>query len=252
MRACTACLIEMACDESDEVDAPLYRGHVEFLTADEWAREMDDLLDDLTATDGPNQGRVSLSVNEDAPSYGSWCKLWAVYGEAFTHSRERTDEFGPGNRRIYKDPKLDELKAKLRRTRHITSALGSSHEVSADAPLPFKRSLERYMDSTDEVVGGCYWPIVKRVRMFSRRWSVLSTGAVLVDAPGVHDDNSARDAVVKAHLKNADAVWIVSNIVRAVNDKTAKDMLGEQCARSPSNRRPSLLPQPGVRQPTPP
>ena len=40
-----------------------------------------------------------------------------------------------------------------------------------------------------------------------------------------------RDAVVKAHLKNADAVWIVSNIVRAVNDKTAKDMLGEQFKR---------------------
>ena len=62
-------------------------------------------------------------------------------------------------------------------------------------------------------------------------WRVLSTGAVLVDAPGVHDDNSARDAVVKAHLKDADAVWIVSNIVRAVNDKTAKDMLGEQFKR---------------------
>lgn len=51
---------------------------------------------------------------------------------------------------------------------------------------------------------------------------------MLVDAPGVHDDNSARDGVVKAKLKDADAVWIVSNIVRAVNDKTAKDLLGEQ------------------------
>ena len=60
---------------------------------------------------------------------------------------------------------------------------------------------------------------------------MLKTGAVLVDAPGVHDDNSARDGVVKAKLKHADAVWIVSNIVRAVNDKTAKDLLGEQFRR---------------------
>lgn len=78
---------------------------------------------------------------------------------------------------------------------------------------------------------GNYWPIVKQVRVWSRNWSVLSTGGVLVDAPGVHDDNSARDAVVKRKLKDADAVWIVSNIVRAVNDKTARDMLGEHFRR---------------------
>jgi hypothetical protein len=70
-----------------------------------------------------------------------------------------------------------------------------------------------------------------QVRAWSRNWSVLSTGGVLIDAPGVHDDNSARDAVVKRKLKDADAVWIVSNIVRAVNDKTAKDMLGEHFRR---------------------
>mmetsp|Transcript_23449 Transcript_23449/g.59853 ORF Transcript_23449/g.59853 Transcript_23449/m.59853 type:complete len:1022 (+) Transcript_23449:36-3101(+) len=231
MRACTACLIEMAFDEREGSDEPRYRGEVEFLTVAEWHKELDDLLDDLTANDGPNAGRVSLSVNEDAPSYGSWCKLWAVYGESFTHSHERTEEFGPGNRRIYKLPTLASLKAKLHATRNITSALSTTRTVSADMPLAFKRALERFMDSTNEVVGGCHWPIVKRVRMYSRHWAALKTGAVLVDAPGVHDDNSARDAVVKTHLKNADAVWIVSNIVRAVNDKTAKDMLGEQFRR---------------------
>lgn len=52
-------------------------------------------------------------------------------------------------------------------------------------------------------------------------------GSVLVDAPGVRDDNSARDAVVKAYLRDGNSIWIVANIKRAVNDKTAKDMLGE-------------------------
>ena len=74
------------------------------------------------------------------------------------------------------------------------------------------------------------------MRLYSRRWEALQTGAVLVDAPGVHDDNSARDSVVKAKLKHADAIWIVSNIVRAVNDKTAKDLLGAQFRRSPRRR----------------
>lgn len=72
--------------------------------------------------------------------------------------------------------------------------------------------------------------LTAQVRLYSRRWAVLKSGAVLVDAPGVHDDNSARDVVVKKKLKDADAVWIVSNIVRAVNDKTAKDLLGEQAS----------------------
>ena len=39
---------------------------------------------------------------------------------------------------------------------------------------------------------------------------------------GVRDDNGARDAVVKRFLKDADSIWIVSHIGRAVNDKTAK------------------------------
>ena len=39
------------------------------------------------------------------------------------------------------------------------------------------------------------------------------------------DDNSARDAVVKKILQQANSVWLVSNIRRAVNDKTTKDML---------------------------
>ena len=81
----------MAYDERDDGanDAPAYRGDVEFLSVAEWHKQLDDLLDDLTANDGPNAGRVSLTVSEDAPSYGSWCKLFAVYGEAFTHSRDR-------------------------------------------------------------------------------------------------------------------------------------------------------------------
>ena len=38
----------------------------------------------------------------------------------------------------------------------------------------------------------------------------------------MRDDNRARDGVVKQYLKEADAIWIVSHINRATNDKTAK------------------------------
>ena len=71
-----------------------------------------------------------------------------------------------------------------------------------------------------------------QVRVYSRRWEALKTGAVLVDAPGTHDSDSARGAVVKLALKEADSVWIVSNINRAVNDRSAKDLLGESFKRT--------------------
>jgi hypothetical protein len=45
------------------------------------------------------------------------------------------------------------------------------------------------------LVAAQYWPIVKRVRIRSRKWRALSSGTILVDAPGVRDDNSARDQV---------------------------------------------------------
>jgi len=55
--------------------------------------------------------------------------------------------------------------------------------------------------------------------------NLLRTGGKLVDAPGVRDDNEARDKVVKEYLREADGIWIVASINRAVNDKTAKNML---------------------------
>lgn len=231
MRACTACLIELRHEDSDPVRAPSYRAEIEFLTKDEWAKELDDLLDDLTPNDGVNQGRVNLSVSEDSPAYSSWCKIYAVYGDEFTHSRVRTDRRGPGDRVIYDNPTLESLKAKLSRGTHITQCLSTIGSESANDAKSFRRKCERYMDSAKDVSGGSYWPLVKQVRLYSRKWDTLKTGGVLVDAPGVHDDNSARDGVVKKKLKEADAVWIVSNIVRAVNDKTAKSLLGENFRR---------------------
>ena len=224
MRACTACLIEMRHEDSDPVRAPPYRAEIEFMTQQEWHKELDDLLDDLTPSDGSNQGRVNLSVSEESMAFGSWCKVFAVYGEDFTHSRVRTERRGPGDRVIYDNPTLESLKAKLRSCRTITHALSTTKDESATDAKTFRRKCERYMDSLRDVSGGSFWPLVKQVRLYSRQWTTLKTGAVLVDAPGVHDDNSARDAVVKKKLKDADAVWIVSNIVRAVNDKTAKDV----------------------------
>lgn len=51
---------------------------------------------------------------------------------------------------------------------------------------------------------------------------VLSTGAVLVDLPGVRDANAARGAIAEKYMKSCNAVWIVADITRAVDNRTAK------------------------------
>lgn len=59
----------------------------------------------------------------------------------------------------------------------------------------------------------------------------LSTGAVIVDLPGVHDSNAARAAVAENYMKQCTGLWIVAPINRAVDDKAAKSLLGESFKR---------------------
>ena len=225
MRACTAVIIELSFNENE--GGPNYEGSVEFVSPQEWEMEMEDLLSDLTT----QEGRAILHVSDpDAHNYDSWCKLYAVYGESFTHSSIDTGETDASGRKVYKAMMVDELKKKLKGVRTVTHKLGTEERVAANEARDFRRKLERYMDSANEVSAGQFWPIVKRCRARGR-WDVLQSGAVFVDAPGVNDDNSSRDKVVKKYLKNADAIWIVSNINRAVNDKTAKDMLDHNFRR---------------------
>ncbi len=60
---------------------------------------------------------------------------------------------------------------------------------------------------------------------------MLSTGAVLVDLPGVRDANAARAKVAEKYLQNCNQIAIVAPIKRAVDDGTAKELLGEQFKR---------------------
>lgn len=116
--------------------------------------------------------------------------------------------------------------------RTITNALGTTRKFSEKDPKRFRRAVEKFVDSANEVTEESYWPLVRRVRLYGRKWTLLKSGAVLVDAPGVNDDNSARDGLVKTYLKEANSIWVVTPIKRAVNDKTAKTMLSESFRRT--------------------
>jgi hypothetical protein len=74
------------------------------------------------------------------------------------------------------------------------------------------------------------WPLTRKVVLHGP-WPVLSTGACLVDLPGVRDANAARAKVSEHYLQNCSQILVVAPIKRAVDDGTAKELLGEQFKR---------------------
>ena len=97
-------------------------------------------------------------------NHASFCKLYSVYGEAYTHEStyEIRDPTTGNKRRVAMT--IAELRAKLRRTRCATRFLGTTQTVEADDPRGFRRSLERFMDSSNVVADGACWPLVHRRR----------------------------------------------------------------------------------------
>jgi hypothetical protein len=166
----------------------------------------------------------------------SWCKLFSVYGKAFTHSAEWDGTTDASGRRAYRNPTRASLRAKLLATEGVTSYLGRTVRVRAAEPRAFRKMVDEYTDSADAVEEGALWPLVKQVRLYSARWRALRAGTVLIDAPGLNDDNAARDCIVKAALRDADSVWICSNAGRAVNDRTAHNLLNDSFRRCEAAR----------------
>ena len=72
MRACTAALVELSfLPPSEQHGDEPYAGEVEFISEEEWEKELDYLFADLVQQDG----RAILHVPEDSNNYGSWCKV---------------------------------------------------------------------------------------------------------------------------------------------------------------------------------
>ena len=175
---------------------------VEFLSREEWRAEVELLCSMLKRG---ADGRL-LEPDVDSPAAEAWWKIRTAYGRVDTPQA------------LQADTSLDGFLGTVRRFQG-----GTADELHAQI-APFVDSTAGGGCGATGATGGQLWPLVRRVRC-AGPWALLACGACLVDAPGVQDDNSARDKVVKAYLRNADGVWLVSNIRRAVNDKTAKDHL---------------------------
>ncbi|KAL8716632.1 MAG: hypothetical protein Q9225_006051, partial [Loekoesia sp. 1 TL-2023] len=215
MRACTAVVTEISYNYEDQP----YCAEIEFITAEDWAKELKVLFQDLLDGDG-NVSREC--TNEDSDAGVAYAKIKAVY------PHKTKEDISNSN--------VDEL---LREVSHI---LGTSRNIKETDSLMFYKKLQTFVDSKEKSTGKKdkdgkkqkkereFWPLIRVVRLYVKS-SALATGACIVDLPGVHDANAARAAVAEGYMKQCTGLWIVAPINRAVDDKAAKSLLGESFKR---------------------
>ncbi|KAL1861640.1 hypothetical protein Daus18300_008756 [Diaporthe australafricana] len=210
MRACTASATEISYNHSNDPEK-LYRAEIEFITAQDWYKELKTLLGDIV--DG--SGNLCRDTSDPDSEAGlAYSRIKAVYPTKTKDQIARSDPFT-----LTQEPMVYQL-------------LGTIKQVNATNSPDLYKTLQHYVDSTEKNTKAQmeYWPLVKVVRIYCKS-PALSTGVVIVDLPGVQDSNSARAAVADNYMKACSSLWITAAIQRAVDDKTAKNLLGDSFKR---------------------
>ncbi|KUJ22436.1 uncharacterized protein LY89DRAFT_714238 [Mollisia scopiformis] len=225
MRACTACVTEMSWNTSDEENSR-YRADIEFIKADDWKKDLELSLHELL----DSNGQVSRDcTNAETEAGVAYAKIKAVY------PNKSKDELAKCTiEQLMREPTVKDV-------------LGTTKKIARGDPSLFYKSLQHFVDSKEKVTSESkdsdkkdkkekvkktmeFWPLIKVVRIYTKA-DCLSTGAVIVDLPGVHDSNAARAAVAAGYMKQCTGLFIVAPINRAVDDKAAKSLLGESFKR---------------------
>jgi hypothetical protein len=181
LRACTTVITEI----SYNYEETPYRAEVEFITANDWAKELQILFDDLL------DGKGNLSQETDAGI--AYAKIKLVYPKYTKNQLENSTV------------------SELIEYPNMKKVLGRIESVVETNPEIFYRNLQTYVDSREKftrekdatekpLLDMEVWPLIKVVRIFVKA-TVLLTGMVIVDLPGVHDSNPARAEVSKSYIK---------------------------------------------------
>ncbi|TVY22282.1 Nuclear GTPase SLIP-GC [Lachnellula hyalina] len=208
MRACTAVVTEISYNSSEDPSA-IYRGEIEFIQPADWENDLKLSLAELKN----DNGGISREVyNADSEAGIAYAKVRAVYPQ-----KTKEELASSSVEDLMSDPA-------------VKNVLGTTKRVERPEAFSFYRALQHYVDSKEKSTETKkkeqgerkkqeVWPLIKVVRSFTKA-SALSTGAIVVDLPGVHDSNAARAAVAAGYV-----------IGRAVDDKSAKSLLGESFRR---------------------
>ncbi|KAI1338014.1 hypothetical protein F5Y15DRAFT_407896 [Xylariaceae sp. FL0016] len=201
VRACTAVITEVSYNHSDNPEH-LYTAEIEFITVQEWQDELRHLFTDIK--DPADDLSTELS-NDKSDADIAWAKMKAVYPSLTSEdfARAQVEDF--------------------LNVPSVRAILGTTRTLRHPTVDKLYKAVKPYVDSKDKSAkrnGGNereLWPLIKVVRIHTKA-DVLSTGAVLVDLPGVQDSNAARAAIAEKYIAKCHGIWIVANITRATDD----------------------------------
>ncbi|KAK1981068.1 hypothetical protein LZ30DRAFT_750329 [Colletotrichum cereale] len=221
MRACTAVITEISWNQSED-PVKKYRAEIEFIKQAEWTTEVVALHRDIL----DHNGDISSDVrNADSDAGIAYAVLKAVYPK---HTNAQLRDTDP---------------VVLANFVEVREVIGKTQVVEEAECSPFYSKIQSFVDSeekrskngsetanaaniTPQEQRMAFWPLIKVVRVFLKS-EVVSTGVVLVDLPGGRDSNATRAAVAAKYVKECSRLWVVAPITRAVDDKTAKTLLGD-------------------------
>lgn len=206
MRACTAVVTEISYNYSKN-PAAKYRAEIEFIQFEDWEKELKVLFQELF----DDSGNFSREIyNADSEAGIAFSKVRAVYN---TYTKEQLSTAS-----------VDSLLS----NKKVKSLLGTSKKVIARDAKSFYRQLQSWIDSKEKGTEKLdkngnriglkirefeAWPLIKVVKIYTQS-PALSTGACIVDLPGVHDSNAARAAVANGYMKQCTGLWIVVSTLR--------------------------------------
>lgn len=214
-RACTSVVTEIRYRPQHGYD-----GEIEFMSPEEWRKILIAIFNALLDGEG---NMVTDAKRPDTEASIAYAQLKAVYPEL------SDDE-------VLQKP-IDKLMAHAN-----VACLGQSIRIKSGNAHDFQERLKVYIDSKDPNDASSdttrtahmsepeVWPLIRVVRIRLKA-NALSTGAVIVDLPGIYDTNPARAAVSRSYLKQSTATWVLAPMIRAVNDKAAEHLMGDSFKR---------------------
>ncbi|XP_056596862.1 nuclear GTPase SLIP-GC-like [Triplophysa dalaica] len=123
---------------------------------------------------------------------------------------------------------LEELK-RDDKYKEILNVLSTGKKImSSSDPSAFASDVVCYIENSVANPGGWYWPLVKSLTIKIPKSCELLEHIVLIDLPGTGDCNKIRDDLWKTKIRECSAVWIVSDIKRAITDRDPWGIL-EHC-----------------------
>lgn len=210
--ACTSAAIEIGYHENTVITA-----EIDFLERSEWSEELGNLLVQLAQLSEKSDNPVEPSSLSDE-ALASWERLHAVYPKL---ELKQVINMTP-------ESIIDSESESNFDDRKAAEWLGQTKIISHPDSDGFTAGFAKYVKSKDckKEANPRFWPLVRGVRVWVKS-EALSTGALLVDLPGVGDTNLARRKITEGYIGDCDCIWIVTPIARATDDKLAQDLLGE-------------------------